>query len=185
MFLTVFDYISGFPITDFTVRQAMNYTVLMILSVVLTYVATYLAKRTDLKSIEDPPITAYLVLIVSAVILYPVYKANPMLLIVNLLALGFLATILNVLILVYNLPIIGAYDLVFIYLESVALTPIPIDGAFLPTTLIHFTISSAIGIYQLTVKKKPFVRFFEIHENVARYLLFAYGLILLLIYLFS
>ena len=160
-----------------------SYT-LALIAIAMTYLATFLAKRTDLKSIEEPPLTAYAVLLITTAIIYPVYSSNPALAVVNALSVGVFSVIVNIVSIVYRYPVIGAYDLVFLYLEGFSLPPIPVDGFYVPTMLVHTAISIAVAVYKLKVGKEDFVRFFEIHEGVARYLFFAYAIVTLL-YLFS
>ena len=145
--------------------------ILIITSLLLNYIALYYAKKDDLTSIEKAPLKSYTILITTIFLLQIAYFQNPMSIVINMLSTGVLAIAVSIIHIILGIQFIGAYDLIYIYLESASLYPIIIENYYIPTILIHFIATASIAIYQLKVKEKLFVRMFEIHEATGKYIL--------------
>ena len=158
---------------------------LILISLILNYIALYLAKKDDLTSIEKAPLKSYTILLTIVFLLQIAYFQNPISIVINMLSTGVLAIAVSIIHIILGIQFIGAYDLIYIYLESASLYPIVVGNYYIPTILIHFIATTSIAIYRLKFKNELFVRMFEIHEYTGKYLLLGEGITYLIYWLLT
>ena len=136
----------------------------VLISLALNLVAMSKAKEADLLSIMEPPVTAYNYMLLSVLILIPLYLLSPLLLISSLLLVGIFSFIMMFMIIYFRQPLVGIYDYMLVSIEAISLFPIVIHNYVIPPVLIHSILSLLVVAYKMHVKKEDLIRFFVVHE---------------------